>query len=288
MSVWMIIATVGAGIGWSVWILWGYFSTFQPGRIETGNMSWTTRVVGRVGDVILRLNPLLTEKTVARDSELLLKGGLYPAYGVEELVGMQFIFAIYGYVLGYFFLVKGSLFFSLVIAVVSGWLPRTYAKRKRKERQEEIARSFPSGVDMMLLVLESGLDISVALDEIAENMQDNALRSEMIILRHNIQTGASRADALRQMADRLDPLEVRTVLMSMVQAEETGSEIAPMLRIQSESLRFNRLMRAEKAANEAPSKMVFPMVFFIFPCIMIVVFAPMVVNVMRAVRGLSP
>lgn len=150
--------------------------------------------------------------------------------------------------------ITGGFFFPLV------WLEDT-----RKRREAAVVRALPVYLDFTTMAVEAGLNLSGALQQAMNKGPDGPLRNEFAILMRDLRSGVTRADALKRMADRLDIADINSFVNAMVQSEKTGASMASALRIQSEQRRSERFQRAEKKAMEAPVKLVFPLIVFIFP-----------------------
>jgi tight adherence protein C len=156
-----------------------------------------------------------------------------------------------------------------------------WLKRVLKERQRAVQKALPFMLDLLTLSVEAGLDFMNAMQRIVERRRLDALGEEMVRVLREIQLGKTRRVALRDMADRLDHPDVRSVVNSLVQADELGVGIAVILRIQADQMRQRRFERAEKLANEAPVKMLFPLVAFIFPAVFLVLLGPIILQILR-------
>ncbi len=274
-------------LGYAAWWIMRRKWRLPVGDRGTGeSRGWMLDLSRQTGFLIHAMAPTFMRAMKKRDREQLQKAGLYPKWDSEELVGMQFFCALYSAAFIGWYVFGGSLFWSLIALLLGAWLPRWYVKKQREERQLELLRSFPTAIDMIVLGLEGGLDITSGVEEMIRNSEDNPLRREFQRLHHDIASGEPRAAAFRSLAQRVDAMEIRATILSMVQAMEMGSEIGPLMRVQAEQLRFNRLMRAEEAANKTPTKMMLPMAFFILPCMFLVIFAPIVIGVIQSFRGL--
>lgn len=148
-------------------------------------------------------------------------------------------------------------------------------------RRRAIQRSLPFMLDLLTLSVEAGLDFMSAMQRIVERRKLDALSEEFVRVLREIQLGKTRRVALRDLADRVDHPDVRTVVNSLVQADELGVGIAAILRIQADQMRQRRFERAEKMANEAPVKMLFPLVAFIFPAVFLVLLGPIILQILR-------
>ncbi len=159
--------------------------------------------------------------------------------------------------------------------------PGLWLRRVLTSRHRSIQRALPFVLDLLTLSVEAGLDFMNAMQRIVERRKLDALGEEFVRVLREIQLGKTRRVALRDMAERLDQAEIRTVVNALVQADELGVGIAQILRIQADQMRQRRFERAEKMANEAPVKMLFPLVAFIFPAVFLVLLGPIILQVLR-------
>lgn len=149
------------------------------------------------------------------------------------------------------------------------WLPGVI-----KARQEEIFRNMPFVVDLLALSTEAGLDFMGAIGKVVEKSKPSALVSEMETILKEIKIGSSRREALRNMAWRINMSEINSFIAVLISADEMGASIGKILRQQSEQIRHERFIRAEKAGSRAARQILFPMILFIIPAIFIMIFAP--------------
>jgi tight adherence protein C len=167
-----------------------------------------------------------------------------------------------------------SLFF-----IVFGWmLPRTWLKGQVKSRQKQVIKALPDSLDLVTTCVEAGLGLDAALARVAEKTE-GPFAEELQIMLRDVALGKLRRDALTELHERVGVDELTNFINSIIQAEQLGVGIAQVLRVQSDQLRTKRRQRAEKAAHEAPIKMLFPLVFFIFPAFLIVILGPAVIRI---------
>ena len=156
------------------------------------------------------------------------------------------------------------------------WLRRALARRHRS-----IQRALPFVLDLLTLSVEAGLDFMSAIQRIVDRRSMDAIGEEFVQVLREIQLGKTRRDALRDMVLRVDQPDVRVAVNALVQADELGVGIATVLRIQSDQMRSRRFERAERLANEAPVKMLFPLIAFIFPAVFLILLGPIVLQIFR-------
>lgn len=164
------------------------------------------------------------------------------------------------------------------------WLmiyPSTWLTRELKARHSSIRRSLPFVLDLLTLSVEAGMDFMTALQRNVDRKKVDALGEELLIVIREIQLGKTRREALRDMGKRVDLQDLRSVVNALVQADELGVSIGSILRIQSDQIRQRRFERAERLANEAPVKMLAPLLLFIFPSVFLVLLGPIIAKLMN-------
>ncbi|TDA47466.1 type II secretion system F family protein [Burkholderia pyrrocinia] len=176
--------------------------------------------------------------------------------------------------------------FSLFIVIGAGLLgffyPRIWSSDVRRGHVRAVQKHLPIYLDFLTLAVEAGLNISGAIQKAVEKGPEGPLRRELEHVLRDLKSGLSRADALRRFDERQGIKEVTNLVGAIIQAERMGSGLAGTLRYQSEQRRTERFQRAEKQAMEAPVKLVFPLLMFIFPVTFIVIGFPIV---MKFVQG---
>jgi tight adherence protein C len=160
--------------------------------------------------------------------------------------------------------------------------PRYWLHRCGRLRQQHMLREFPFVLDMTTLCVEAGLNLQGALQQAAQHGPEGPLRAELRHALADMRAGMSRAQALNDLAERTDLPAVRSLVTALAQADQLGMNLGPLLRAQSEQRRSERFLRAEKLALEAPVKMLFPMVFCIFPCTFLIIGFPVAMKLTGA------
>ncbi|MBV9471134.1 MAG: type II secretion system F family protein [Abitibacteriaceae bacterium] len=147
-----------------------------------------------------------------------------------------------------------------------------------RQRQLSIQLALPDMIDLIAVSVEAGLGLYAGIQRVSMRF-DNALSEEFLRMIHEVRLGRSRADAMRDLARRVDLDDLTTFTTSLVQAELLGLAVANVLRVQSVRLREKRSQRAREQAQKAPVKMIFPLVFFIFPALFVVILGPAAIRV---------
>jgi len=195
----------------------------------------------------------------------------------EDILAMMVLSSIIGVL--FFVLILLMLKKSLMIAplgLLAGLLPKSWIRDQVKKRHFSITRALPYAIDLLTLSVEAGLDFSAAVGMVVEKGQPGALREEFSILLSEMKMGKTRSTALRNLMDRVDLLSLSSFIRSLIQADRMGTSLGKILRIQSTQMRIDRTQRAEKLANEAPVKMLGPLIMCIFPRIFMVLFGPII------------
>lgn len=159
------------------------------------------------------------------------------------------------------------------------WLalyPGLWLRGAVQARHREIQRALPFVLDLLTLSVEAGMDFMSSLQRNIERRALDALGEELIRVVREIQVGKTRRVALRDMAERVNLPDLRSVVTALVQADELGVSIGAILHIQADQMRQRRFERAERLANEAPVKMLFPLMVFIFPSVFLVLLGPVI------------
>ena len=166
-----------------------------------------------------------------------------------------------------------------VVLLLVGWMfPRMWLKGKLKARQKKVQRGLPDAMDLVTTCVEAGLGLDAALSRVAEKTEGPFARELQVMMR-DVALGKLRREAMQELADRIGVEELTSFVTSIIQAEQLGVGVAQVLRVQSDQMRTKRRQKAEKSAHEAPIKMLFPLVLFVFPSFLIVILGPAVIRI---------
>lgn len=184
--------------------------------------------------------------------------------------------------------IKGN---SLLLVVLLGaalgyYGPNIWLSRAVTARQREIFENFPDALDLMTVCVEAGLGTEAALNRVAEDLRfkSPALSDEMRLVNLEIRAGANREHALRNLGIRTGVDEVDGFVTMISQAERFGTSIATSLRIHADMLRTRRRQKAEEVAAKISLKLLFPLIFCIFPSLMVVLMGPAMIGVYRVMQ----
>jgi len=224
---------------------------------------------------------LLTESRIERSQIRLKRSELAYLMGPSQLFGLQIFSglcaALISIAVMYLFEV-GNYIYSSMFFLLGYYLPFLSANDRRKNREKQIVRDIPIYLDFMVMSLEAGLNLSGAIQQAVLKGPAGPLNSEFNNSLRDVRAGMSRMDSLKQLAERVNLREINSLVSSLAQAEKSGGSIVETLRIQSDQRRDERFYRAEKLALEAPVKLIFPLVAFVFPCTFIILFFPIVLK----------
>ncbi|WP_105171428.1 type II secretion system F family protein [Pseudoalteromonas sp. T1lg24] len=167
----------------------------------------------------------------------------------------------------------------LACAFIAGYfLPLVTLNDLKKKRQLKIVKALPVYLDFITMAVEAGLNLTGAISQAVDKGPEGPLKVEFEKVMRDLRAGVGKIDAFRSMAERVQITEINNLVSALAQAERTGASLGSTLRIQADQRRVERFQRAEKKALEAPVKLVFPLVAFIFPVTFAILFFPIVMK----------
>jgi len=177
------------------------------------------------------------------------------------------------------------LLYLMLAAMIGCYLPNALLHWKIKTRRREIFESFPDATDLMLVCIEAGLGLDAGLTKVADEIRIKsvALAEELHLTNLEMRAGGTREKSLRNLALRTGVEEISIFATMLTQADKFGTSIGESLRVFSDDLRHKRQTRAEEMAAKVPTKMLFPLVVFIFPSIIMVIMGPAVIQIIRTI-----
>jgi tight adherence protein C len=268
-------------------------TTFVTGAVRRGRLITDEPSEGRLYSLLLsslagiasRLLPAW--QTQQLRSNLVLAGNPN-GWGVEEFLGVRMLvsilFAGVGYVYGFASGPGPALGGMLVMGALGFLTPALWLGGKIRARQRAIVRAMPNALDLISVTVEAGLGFDQAVSEVCQRWQ-NELTREFSIFLGELQMGRNRREALRGLTERTGVPDLNGFVSAVIQADELGTGIARTLTVQAEQVRIKRRQHAEKLAHEAAIKMIFPLVFLIFPAIFAVILGPAIPTILDSLSG---
>lgn len=235
---------------------------------------------GRLARLAGRLDPRATEDRIGFK---LVSAGLAksvsPAGFLASKVVLGAVAAVVGFVLGAF---SGSPMWTLVLGLGGGAVgffgPDVVVSSRTRRRREAMRSELPDALDVLAVSVEAGLGFDAALARLGDYLE-GPLVEEFLLVLAELRVGESRSNALRKMAERVDIPELTAVVNSLIQAEQLGSPLGRMLRVQAQESRSRRQVAAEEKAMKAPVKMLVPTAIFIFPAMFVVILGPAMLKI---------
>lgn len=163
------------------------------------------------------------------------------------------------------------------------YLPNFFLKTQIRTRQKKLNEGLPDALDLLVVCVEAGLGLNAAMKRVADDFKvgNPILSQEFNLLNLEILAGLDREQALRNLSERTGVEDLSTLCAILIQADRFGTSIATALRVQSDTMRTKRRQRLEEKAAQTPVKLIFPLLLFIFPALMVVILGPAVIQVME-------
>ena len=217
--------------------------------------------------------------------DLLQSAGVDLLMTPEQYLGVRFLMALFGFIMLILMGMADQMLTGFLILVLMLLYPENWLRKTARRRHLSILKSLPNLLDLLTLSVEAGKDFLTALRDILARRPSDVLGDEFKRTLHEIQLGKQRQQALRDLSERVHQPELTSVINAIIQADELGVGIGQLLRIQGDQLRHKRFARAETLANEAPVKILFPVVLFIFPSVFIILVGPILNQAMNTLAG---
>jgi tight adherence protein C len=244
-------------------------------------------IIRKIAPVAEKFSPKGVVESTRHELEL---AGVLERIGINVFWAVKFLFPVgflFIFILLLIFFNLSLIVFMILLALilVSYFFPDVYLRNKIKNRQEEIRRSLPNALDMLTITIEAGMGFDIALSRIASNIKGplcevfNKMLKEMDV-------GLSRREAFQNLAKRTNVPDLDSFIAAVNQAEILGISISKSLRVQASEMRTRRRLRAEEAGIKAPVKLVFPLIFCLFPALMVVIVGPGLIMIYENLLGI--
>jgi tight adherence protein C len=186
---------------------------------------------------------------------------------------------------------RGPQFVALIMlgAIFGLFIPSFMLSRFITKRQQKISRALPDAIDLLVVCVEAGLGLNAALQRVGRELElvEPVLSAEMAITNREIRAGKPRDEALRNLGDRTGVDDIKSLVAMLIQSDRFGTSVASSLRVFADSMRTKRRQRAEEMVSKASIKLIFPLLLFIFPALLIVLLGPAIITLYRALDQLS-
>ena len=215
----------------------------------------------------------IPEKIVYRSAPRIQKAGLNYLITPRDFMALKILSALFALFFALLVYAAIGIFrweFTLLGMLLTSFYPDLWLVEQAKRRQKRILKDLPVYLDFITLMVEGGLNLTGAIQIAVDKGPEGPLRNEFRIILRDLRSGMPRVEVFRRFGDRVAMQELRSLVTAIIQAEERGGSLAPVLKAQAEQRREERFLRAEKAALEAPVKLLAPLIMFIFPIVFIV------------------
>lgn len=216
----------------------------------------------------------------------ILTSGLSQELNEDEFIGLQILwgvmFPLFLLIMNFSLQLELPPLMLVGLGLIGFYLPQVHASGEKKRRELSVRADLPFFIDLLALSVEAGLDFFSAIQKIVDKAQgqDSVLADELATVLKDIKIGASKTQALKDMASRLDMNEMTSFVAVLIDAEATGASISQVLKDQSVQMRLERFVRAEKAGAKASQTILIPLMIFILPAVFIIVFGPVAISFM--------
>jgi tight adherence protein C len=196
-------------------------------------------------------------------------------------VALPALFVMYTVIAGKIVSPNNFMMMLILLATIGYFLPNAVLAKRIAYRKREIFESFPDALDLIIVCVEAGLGLDAALARVGEEMHVRSpiLGEELHLINLELRAGSSRERALRNLALRTGVEDIDTLVAMLVQSDRFGTNVADSLRVHAETLRTKRRLLAEEAAAKIAVKLLFPLIFFIFPSMLLVLLGPAFISI---------
>jgi tight adherence protein C len=256
----------------------------EPGAVPEPDVRFRDRMILPVlRGIATRVARFTPGEWKERTVSLLEKAGHPFGFHLQEWMAVRLLAALAGLITGILVSLPAAAMITKIgycmVPFLVGWLlPDAYLKRKAEERQQEMTKSLPDTLDLLTVSVEAGLGFDQALSKVIEK-SSGSLAEEFSKTIQEIQMGKPRREALKDLGTRTGNEDLVNFTGALVQADKLGINLGNVLRIQAVEMRTKRRQLAEEKAMKAPLKMLFPLIFFVFPALFIVVLGPAMIRV---------
>jgi tight adherence protein C len=265
----------------------GRLTRIMDPQIVVDDERFSDKQKERVGSILANLGKLLpasSGKQMSRSQLMLMRAGFRSADSIQVVRGVKLLLPV---VLVSLVLITGIYKWSpfmLLLALGLGFmLPEFWIQMRIRARQHKLRIALPDGLDLLVICVEVGLGLDQALLRVAQELKivHPELSEELSLVNLEMRVGKTRIEALRELGRRTGLDDLKTLVAMLIQTERFGTSVAQSLRVHSDELRSKRRQRAEELSAKTTVKMVGPLVFFIFPALLVVILGPAAITLIR-------
>ena len=261
---------------------YGYVAEAARGTADAPARRPLDSLAGRLGDVAARRFNRFSEAEVRQK---LISAGMYGTTP-RKLLGYQVLLAIFLGLVGFWLMTTKSLILGVLFGVgglALGWfMPMVFVDRTRRLRYDQMNRQMPDMIDLLIVTIEAGLGILASMRVASETLRD-PLGQELRLTLQEQRMGLSVGEAITSLGKRADCDNMRIFVRALTQGEKLGVSIGKTMRDLALEMRKRRKASAEERAQKMPVKMLFPLLFFIFPAIFIVLLVPAFLQISKLI-----
>jgi tight adherence protein C len=277
-----------------------FVSAFIQSNTDKAQLSWANNdePVNSKNPIINMSRPLVHQFTLQhalkvksasyrkKVAKYIMVGGLTAELNEDEFIGLQILwgvmFPLFISLMNFALQLEFPLIFILGLIPFGFYLPIMHSIGEKKKRESSVRADLPFFIDLLALSVEAGLEFFSAVQKLIDKSKgtDSVLAAELAIVIHETQMGSSREEALRKMAQRLDMSEMTSFVAVILDAQASGAPISRVLKEQSEQIRLERFVRAEKAGEKATQTIMIPIMVCIVPAVFIMVLGPVALGFM--------
>ena len=242
----------------------------------------------RVRDSLASVGKILPTQDTSKASRtqlLMIRAGYRSPEALLAMRGVKLLFPFGLLAIAYFSgLYRVNVYLISIAAIGIGYLlPDMWLSWRVDTRKRRLRKALPDALDLLVICVEAGLGLDQALLKVSQDMKiaHPDLSEELQFVNLEMRIGKTRIDALRELARRTGLDDVKSLVAMLIQTERFGTSVAQSLRVYSDDMRIKRRQRAEEMSAKTSVKMVPPLVFFIFPALMVVILGPAILAIMK-------
>ncbi|HVB99397.1 MAG TPA: type II secretion system F family protein [Candidatus Dormibacteraeota bacterium] len=254
---------------------------------KTAEPSFPEKQRMKAGKALAKVGQLMppSAQSVSRTQRLLIRAGYRNPQSVMVLRGVRLLLPILLLAVVYFtgFYQQNPVVILALTGIIGYMAPEFYVTQVVRKRQHRLQLSLPDALDLLVISMEAGLGLDQAILRVSHELRyaHPELSEELQMVNMETQLGKNRLDALRELSNRTGVEDIKGLVGMLIQTDRFGTSLAQSLRVFSDDLRLKRRQRAEEQAAKTTVKMVPPLVFFIFPALMVVILGPGIIAIMH-------